>query len=271
MSQELHRLLQERARVEVLGWPVCLAFSLALHAAVGAIMILAPKVHSGSEDPPKVTWVTLPAMAGDTSGGSSPMEAGDTGERLRRVEDVAPQAQAGSKGAPTPEGFSPSASRTGVKGTNPDPRSMGQAKDFAKGAQPQPNPTRGAAGQGGGAGVGQGSGIPGLKASGAATGGIGSIDSVDGDFPFLWYLQQVQNRITTNWTRIPGSLGRVQIYFRIQRDGQIDAARVESPSGNGALDDSALRAVRSANPLTPLPESFDGKQLGVRFWFSCVN
>jgi TonB family protein len=271
MSQELHKLLHERAQVEVLGWPVCLALSLALHAAVGAAVILAPKVRAGVDEPAKVTWVTLPAMAGDSSGGSSPTEAGETGERLRRVEDVAPQAQDGRKGAPTPEGFSTATKATGVKGTNPDPRSMGQARDFARGAQPQPNAVRGTAGQGGGGGIGQGSGIPGLRASGAAMGGIGSIDSVDGDFPFVWYLQQVQNRITTNWNRIPGSLGRVQIYFRIQRDGQIDGARVESPSGNGALDDSALRAVRSANPLTPLPESFEGKQLGVRFWFSCVN
>jgi TonB family protein len=63
----------------------------------------------------------------------------------------------------------------------------------------------------------------------------------------------------------------VQIYFRIRRDGSIDGERVESPSGNSLMDQSALLAVRRSNPLPRLPEGFDSPSLGVRFWFTYLG
>jgi protein TonB len=102
-------------------------------------------------------------------------------------------------------------------------------------------------------------------------GGSGLIGDLDGNFPYTWYLQQVQNRITGNWNRLTSAQGRVQIYFRITRDGAVDGARVESPSGNAALDQSALLAVRRSDPLPRLPEGFEGDSLGVRFWFSYLG
>jgi len=94
---------------------------------------------------------------------------------------------------------------------------------------------------------------------------------VDGDFPFTWYLQQVQTRITTNWNRVSSSQGRVQIYFRIAKDGSLDRVRVEIPSGNAAMDESARMAVLRSTPLQRLPDGYEGQYLGVRFWFTYLG
>jgi TonB family protein len=132
--------------------------------------------------------------------------------------------------------------------------------------------TPGAAGQGGNGGIGASTGIPGLKAAQGIQGGTGIVGDLDGaEFPFLWYLQQVQGRITGNWNRMSSVQGRVQIYFRIKRDGSLEGIRVEIPSGNGALDQSAMLAVKRSDPLPRLPEGFDGQTLGVRFWFSYLG
>ena len=64
-------------------------------------------------------------------------------------------------------------------------------------------------------------------------GGTGLISDLDGNFPYTWYLEQIQSRITGNWNRLSSAQGRVQIYFRIKRDGTIDGARVERADYDG--------------------------------------
>ena len=269
MSQELYELLHERARIGVLGWPLGVAMSVAFHGAVVALILFAPK----STPPPeitKTTWVTLPALGGaGPAGGASVMEEGKQGERQRRVEEVAPQAS-GKAGSQTPNAFGEKATPA-AKGTNPDPTSMGKAPVAAKGPNPTANPTQGAAGTGNGSGIGVGTSFPGLKATSGVSGGSGLISDTDSDFPFVWYLQQVQSRITGNWSRMTSAQGRVQIYFRIKRDGSLEATRVEIPSGNAALDQSALLAVKRSDPLPRLPEGFESQTLGVRFWFTYLG
>lgn len=268
MSQDLYGFLKERAAIRVLRFPAGLALSAGAHVLVAGIILLAPRMAPAPETP-KITWVSLPAAGGGTSGGVAPQEAGESGERIRRVEDVAPDH--GGKAAPvTPNAFGTTRSAA-PKGTNTDPTSMGKAPAAAKGATATPRTATGAAGQGQGGGIGVGTGVPGLKASGGAMGGVGLIGELDGNFPFVWYLQQVQNQITSNWSRVGGTQGRVQIYFRIRRDGGLDSIRTEVTSGNAALDRSAELAVRRSDPLPRLPEGFEGPYLGVRFWFSFVG
>ncbi|MDP2875508.1 MAG: TonB family protein [Holophaga sp.] len=270
MSQDLYRLLQDRTRIGVMRWPLGIALSGALHLLVVGVFMLVPKATSKPEEV-KVTWVTLPALGSQgTSGGSAAMEEGTEGERVRRVEAVAPKAEEKAGSSITPNVFGTKKTLP-AKGTSSDPASMGKAPVASKGANPAANPTPGAAGQGTGGGIGQGTGIPGLKSSGGIEGGVGLIGDLDGNFPFTWYLQQIQNRITGNWNRLSSAQGRVQIYFRIRRDGSLEAARVESPSGNPGLDQSALLAVRRSDPLPRLPDSFEGQALGVRFWFTYLG
>ena len=263
MSEDLHGYLQERSRLPGLGWPVGLAVSLGCHGLVLAAILFTPKAAPPAEA--KVTWVSLPPPEGGAPGGSAPLESGHEGERQRRVEEVAPVAEPKAKPAPptpSPNAFSSKASHP-LKGTSLDPRSLGKAPVASKGKTPAANPEQGAAGQGGGGGLGKG--VPGLKASAGVQGGTGQI-GVDGDFPSKWYLSQVQQLITGNWNRIGSATGRVQIYFRIKRNGSIEGARIETPSPSAVLDQSALLAVRRSDPLPMLPDAFEGQTLNV--WFS---
>jgi len=268
VSHELGSILQERARIGQMRWSLGLVMSVAFHGLCVGLLVFIARTKGEVAPEVKVTWVSLPGATGN-SGGAGAMEEGTQGERLRRVEEVAPRTETPHTG-PTPNTWGTKAGNV-AKGTSPNPQSTGTAPVAAKGKQPSPNPSIGAAGSGGGGGIGQGSGIPGLKASGGVQGGTGLVGELDGNFPFVWYLQNVQNAITGNWNRLSSAQGRVQIYFRIRRDGSLEGIRVESPSGNGTLDQSALQAVKRSDPLPRLPDGFEGKSLGVRFWFSYLG
>lgn len=270
MSQDLYSYLRARSQLDVLRWPMGISLSVGFHVVLIAGALLIPKGSSSTVPEVKVTWVSLPAAGGGQLGGSGPLEEGRQGERQRRVEEVAPRREErGTAIAPDESGTR--ARNRMVSGTNPDPTSKGTSPVAAKGTDPVRNPMPGAAGRGQGGGIGEGSGVPGLKASGGVVGGTGLIGELDGNFPFLWYLQQVQNTVTQNWNRLTSAQGRVQVYFRIKRDGRIEGARVEIPSSNATLDQSALMAVRRSDPLPRLPDGFEGDSLGVRFWFTYLG
>lgn len=99
-------------------------------------------------------------------------------------------------------------------------------------------------------------------------GGSGITGLEGGDFPYTLYIQSMHRRIGTNWFRpqVPAGTATV-VYFRIQRDGTIAEAKIETSSGNGTFDRSALSAVRSSSPLNPLPFGYDGTFLGVHLTF----
>jgi len=270
MSQDLQAYLRERSSLGAVPWPVVIGASAGFHALLAAGLWIAPKA-APPEPEVKVTWVTLPA-AGGVSGGSGPVEEGTQGERLRRVEEVAPKTPDKVSGVEkAPDAIGVKAAKAPVKGTNPDPASTGTSPLAAKGRNPEKNPTTGAAGRGGGSGIGEGSAIPGLKTSSGIQGGTGMIGQLDGTFPFPWYLQYVQDTLTNNWGRMSSAQGRVGVYFRIRKDGRIEGLRVETSSGNAALDQSAELAVKRVNKFNALPDGFDGDSLGVRFWFTYLG
>ena len=100
--------------------------------------------------------------------------------------------------------------------------------------------------------------------------GVASLALEVSNFPFTWYLQQVQRKVTEKWvqptrTTEPGL--RVVVLFEIARDGQVTGSKVEQTSGNSWYDQSALRAIIEANPFPPLPEGFPGQSLRVHFGF----
>ncbi|HYI09534.1 MAG TPA: TonB family protein [Thermoanaerobaculia bacterium] len=99
-------------------------------------------------------------------------------------------------------------------------------------------------------------------------GGSGITGIEGGDFPHTLYLQGMHRRIGSNWFRPPGTVTTpAVIYFRIQRDGTINEAKVETSSGNATFDRAALSAVRASNRLTPLPFAYNGTFLGVHLTF----
>ena len=270
MSQDLQAYLRTRSHLGELRWGPGLVLSLGLHLAIGAAFFWPRGGGSDKAEEVKVTWVNLPAALAGASGGSEAMEVGKTGERLRRVEDVAPE-RTTAPSATAPDPFATKTTKAAARGDNKDAASQGTGTTAAKGKTAATNPVAGAVGTGNGAAFGAGSGIPGLSPTSGVQGGVGLVGGVDGDFPFTWYLQQVQTRITTNWNRVSSSQGRVQIYFRIAKDGTLDHVRVEIPSGNAAMDESARMAVLRSAPLQRLPDSYEGQYLGVRFWFTYLG
>ncbi|MBN1423227.1 TonB family protein [Candidatus Fermentibacteria bacterium] len=98
---------------------------------------------------------------------------------------------------------------------------------------------------------------------------------LDTDFPFLYYLTMVRNKISSNWLppRASSSAGtiRTKLHFVIQRGGQVTRVVVEETSGVPFFDQSALRAVYASDPLPPLPEEFSDAELGVHFSFEFLH
>lgn len=96
--------------------------------------------------------------------------------------------------------------------------------------------------------------------------------SADTDFRFAYYLAAIRNKIGSHWVPPPGldARGRqihATLYFRIQKDGQISVAQIETTSGFAFFDQTALRALLAATPLPPLPAGFTDNFLGVHFGF----
>jgi colicin import membrane protein len=86
------------------------------------------------------------------------------------------------------------------------------------------------------------------------------------------YYNLIWQRIRSAWVLSEGALGGKKdletiIAIRIGKDGQIEDIQFEKKSGNAQLDESALRAIKKANPLPPLPPGFEGDkfEVGVRF------
>src|SRR5262249_38198726 len=90
------------------------------------------------------------------------------------------------------------------------------------------------------------------------------------DFPFTYYLRQLQAKTGGRWARPRGARaggGRGVVVFEIGREGQIKEPSVERSSGNAIYDRSALRAVMEASPFPPLPTEFRASSLKVHFGF----
>lgn len=83
-----------------------------------------------------------------------------------------------------------------------------------------------------------------------------------GNFKYHWYLNNVQQKLERYWN--PTSENRtlkVVVAFTIMADGSISEPSIYTSSGNGSLDNLALRAVRLAAPFGKLPPGFKGDRL----------
>lgn len=81
--------------------------------------------------------------------------------------------------------------------------------------------------------------------------------------PFWWYYQHVHDRMYEAWAQPPESVNWDKRQFstvviKVARNGEILAVRLQTPSGNRAMDESALAAARSVEKLQPLPEGLGG-------------
>jgi TonB family protein len=89
------------------------------------------------------------------------------------------------------------------------------------------------------------------------------------------YMRKLHNDIQRNWDPlIPEEVqppllkkGVVGIRFIILRDGQIGDIKLETTSGDVALDHAAWNAITFENQFPPLPKEFHGQQLELRVGF----
>ena len=85
------------------------------------------------------------------------------------------------------------------------------------------------------------------------------------------YYARIWSRIKSQWALPRGILPQHRLEavlnVAIQRDGTVSSVSFEKGSGNAYFDQSAVRAVRKASPLPPLPEWIRETQLevGLRF------
>jgi len=216
-----------------------MAISIAGHAA--ALSIIA---FLGSRQPAPVnrgyptlmmaTLIQKPMMAQS----SAPLASQPTLEARPAPEPPAPELK------PVPS------AKLGSKPETPKKTSGKKSPPPAKTSSQMPTPSR--AGN--------------QKSSGSVGIGI-KIDAPE--FPYPHYLVLIQFRIEGNWQPPFSGIGEeiTTVYFRISREGEIEEVKIEKSSGNFALDQAALRAVRSSNPLPPLPSGSGLETLGVHFDF----
>ncbi len=93
----------------------------------------------------------------------------------------------------------------------------------------------------------------------------------DIDATMKTYYALIWSRIKGLWTLPQGMLppgnSEVVIHAQILKDGTVTGADFEKHSGNRYFDAAALRTVKKASPLPPLPEGYKDSSLevGIRF------
>ena len=125
---------------------------------------------------------------------------------------------------------------------------------------------------GSGTGTGTGSGMVGSPTGGSPWGspfgGSSALESKLND-----YYNMIWAKIKKEWT-LPGDLPKGKtnletiIVVIIERDGKVQKTWFEKRSGNAHYDQMAMRAIKKAEPLPPIPKEFsdDIFEIGIRFY-----
>ena len=278
--------------VTTLGKP-SLAASLALHTGLLLILVLLALWRPALPEPPvlKVTLLNYgPGAAGATggSGGGAEASTAPAAESSAAPTSESSAASAQPPQAPTPPAPEPTAEAPAAAAPSaalaeapapalPSPPRAKPAPPRPRDALPAPaapasapqqlaaapvEAAPGTEGRGGGPGgaVGRGSG-----AEGAGQGAIGN-GPIEG--PGDDYLDRLR-RWLNKYKRYPEAAqkakqqGHLVIGFTILRDGTLVDPRVEQSSGFPLLDAAALKMLRDASPVPPLPERYRAERLAV--------
>jgi colicin import membrane protein len=125
---------------------------------------------------------------------------------------------------------------------------------------------------GSGSGTGTGSGTLGSPTGGSPWGspfgGSSALESKLND-----YYDMIWAKIKKEWI-LPGGLPKGKtdletiIVVVIERDGKVQKTWFEKKSGNALYDQTAMRAIKKAEPLPPIPKEFrdDIFEIGIRFY-----
>jgi TonB family protein len=125
------------------------------------------------------------------------------------------------------------------------------------------------------AGGGLNGGSDGSQGSGGTFGNGYEILTPTEGVDFSDYMNRVVAAVRRNWYAVMpesamlGDRGRVALQFRIMKNGSVpdgEPVRIMA-SGKEPLDRAAVSAIRSSNPFEPLPATFGGPYIELRFIF----
>lgn len=114
------------------------------------------------------------------------------------------------------------------------------------------------------------------QAPGPLNGGLSIQGQGGGEFAarYPWYVESVRKRISDNWLQntIDPSVRAARtahtiVTFTINRDGTLRNVRLDTPSGNRSMDDSAMRAMQSIDKMPQLPSDWRSNTVDVTFDF----
>lgn len=90
--------------------------------------------------------------------------------------------------------------------------------------------------------------------------------SVGKQFKYQWYLNNIRSKVERNWKPpFNDNKKSVRLQFTIFTSGKISGVRVTGSSGNKAVDNLGIRAVKLASPFGKLPAGFTGKSLEIEY------
>jgi TonB family protein len=82
------------------------------------------------------------------------------------------------------------------------------------------------------------------------------------------YVEKIKKDIRAKWQPVKGFADRqVTVVFTVRQTGLIEDAKIIETSGSQEVDQSALSALKSASPLTPLPKG-SPEFIQIRYVFS---
>ncbi len=220
--------------------------SVGLHAGLAATILLAPLLSDRDRRPLEFVAVTIVPI--QALGVPQPAPTPPRIEPKPAAPEPAPPEEAEKPAKPEPEPVFVDKPAKTARTT--EPREKGRT------ATPEPGPE---------AAPRQRQGSPEGSPTGTSAFGATAVTGLDNpDFVYGYYIDQMVSLIGANWVRPPVGKGvEAVLHFRIGRKGEISELEIVTSSGHSSFDLAGLRAVRQADPLPALPNSFRGDSLGV--------
>ncbi len=248
MNLPVRDLITERsARMSRRARAYGLAASIAFHVVLVTVFFLVPGLSAEDQEMPE--YVAVQIVPAQMLGTSTPTPSPQPSEPRQEPPALEPEPEP----EPAPE------TEPAPRDERPAPPTPSQER---RPAQPRPKPveTRDA----GSSALQQREGSPTGSRLGTSNFGAAVAGFDNPDFTYDYYVDRMLAQIRENWVRPPlGGRVEAMIRFRILKDGKVVDVGIARSSGYNSFDLAALRAVQSASPLPPLPQSFDHDSLGV--------
>lgn len=271
MTEAVTDVIVARAREAERLQPM-VAWSVGAHVVLILLVVLVPMFSEPAPPPTRMTVVLNAGAPGPTSGGLTPIggraiqQASPT-EAPRVTEPPPPPPDPPRMRVPEPEPTPRPATRKPVE-EKPAPKPEAAPAPAATTRPAAPSkPSTGEEVREGSSPVetrSRGTGF-GLSSGGGSSGAGVQLDV--SNFCCPEYIDRMSIQIRQNWDQRQTRGGITVVKFTIHRDGTIDEAKVDKPSGTPALDRAALRAVLVTARLPQLPPEFPNQTLTVRIAF----